>query len=215
MDIKQTDLSSKKGLERRLSVLQALMDTYISNNKPATKMLVPIRNLSEHDLIFSEIDGILDSLIRDSCFSSWEKKTKNYIIKGINHKELGKIYQSEKEANERLKLISSESTSDWKPNLKRSSGVLVLPDRSKMTFRGGNFGGLNILFENLGSYIKREMLKVAISEHHQQGKRKSPSDIVIAEWKGELKKNRGKLFVYFDIEHLEPDSYRLIYKDQQ
>lgn len=104
---------------------------------------------------------------------------------------------------------------NWRPDLKISRGVLTLPDNSKMHFGGGNFGGLNILFENLGSYIKREMLKVAISEHHQQGKRNSPSEIVIANWKGELKKNRGKLFVYFDIEHLEPDSYRLIYKDQQ
>ena len=126
-----------------MSVLQVLIDTYISNNKP-NKMLVHRRNFETAGLVYSEIDGVLNGLKKDRCFSKWHRGTPNYSIEGISQKKLIKVYETLKETLEKFSLINSKSFCRFE----NDSFIMQLTDGSPATIdfnsRSGNRDMLSI-----------------------------------------------------------------------
>jgi len=107
-------------------------------------------------------------------------------------------------------LIRKNRYLDWKPQ-KGKKAILILPDGTELVFRSGNFGGLNVLFENFGKEITRSQLRRGIYKNLQQNKTLSKDQIKISAWISDLKRNRKSLFMYFDIERYAPDLYSLVW----
>lgn len=99
---------------------------------------------------------------------------------------------------------------DWKPQDGKKA-ILVLPNDAELVFRSGNFGGLNVLFENFGEGITRSQLRTGIYKCLQQNKKLSKNQINISAWIVDLKRRRKSFFIYFEIERYDPDLYRLVW----
>lgn len=101
----------------------------------------------------------------------------------------------------------------WKADEERHTGILTLPDTPEMIFRGGVFGGLNLLLNNFGAYVTTAQLREVIAKH-LQGQGKNPNQINISKWKSEIKTKRPAFNKYLKIEYLPSDKHRLIYQPQ-
>jgi len=86
---------------------------------------------------------------------------------------------------------------EWIAYTEKHRGVLTIKNSNKtFEFQGGNFGGINILFQNYQHDITPQELKSAIKDHY----RGQFTDIEISDWKKSLKSKRKEFFQYFTIQ---------------
>lgn len=86
------DTSSRRGLEKKWDVLQAIWTVYEANSR-ADAVLVPVARVAIKGRSPEEIDGIIDGIKNAGVFSKWERKDRYYNIETIDHNRLPLIYE--------------------------------------------------------------------------------------------------------------------------
>jgi hypothetical protein len=100
----------------------------------------------------------------------------------------------------------------WKTEPKRHTGALYIPSKEVLKFRGGNFGGLNVLIEGYNTAVSRELLRKEIAKNIQGGS-KEPTEVSISKWKNDLFRQRKQLRQYLSIGYIKPNFYQLFAKN--
>jgi len=83
---------SRRGLEKKWDVLQAIWTVYESNSR-ADSVLVPVDALTIKGRTIEETDGVIEGLRAISCFNRWERKDRWYALEGINHADFVKEFE--------------------------------------------------------------------------------------------------------------------------
>lgn len=82
---------SRRGLEKKWDVLQAIWTVYESNSR-ADSVLVPVDALTIKGRTADEIDRIIDGLRNIDCFNTWERKNRWYHLEKIDHNKFPEEY---------------------------------------------------------------------------------------------------------------------------
>ena len=107
---------SKKGLEKKWDVLQAIWTVYESNSR-ADSVLVPIASLAIKGRLVEEIDGIVEGLKNNGCFIRWERRDRWYSLENINHDIFPKIFGDTEKAYK-------ENSSNYQEQNKKDENIL-------------------------------------------------------------------------------------------
>lgn len=118
------DVTSRRGLEKKWDVLQAIWTVYESNSR-ADAVLVPIDAVIIKSRTTEDIDQIIEGLKNTGNFVKWERRDRYYSIEEINHTQLPITFNKTKTDYTRL-------ASEYE-----QSQVKVAPTSNKQ-FRCGN-----------------------------------------------------------------------------
>ena len=114
---------SRRGLEKKWDVLQAIWTVYESNSR-ADSILVPIATLVIKGRDVQEIDGIIEGLRKEGCFAKWERRDRWYNLEFINHEMLPKVYQEVGNTYKKFNVAHEQ---------KNESGVTETQEQTKPT----------------------------------------------------------------------------------
>lgn len=122
---------SKRGLEKKWDVLQAIWTVYESNSR-ADSVLVPIARLAIKGRLVEEIDGIIEGLKNNGCFTRWERKDRWYSLENINHDIFPKIFgDTEKAYKENPSNYQEQNKKDENTLLQKQERA-ILPSKREL-----------------------------------------------------------------------------------
>jgi hypothetical protein len=89
---KFSDTATRRGVEKKWDVLQAIWSLYEASSRPDS-VLVPVARLTIKGRSVELIDGIIEGLKQEGVFQDWERKDRYYDLKHIDHDIFPEIYQ--------------------------------------------------------------------------------------------------------------------------
>jgi hypothetical protein len=100
-ELKTSQTATRRGLEKKRDVLQAIWTVYEGMSRP-NAVLVPVAALAIKGRTVEFIDGVIDGISREGGFNKWERKERYYDIVEIDHDRLPQIFEKTGESYQRL-----------------------------------------------------------------------------------------------------------------